>query len=225
MFMLVEDQYGVGDIIDVGEASGVVEAVGLRTTRLRDVNGTVWYVPNGQIARVGNKSQEWSRALLDVTVAYDADVREAEQAIKEVADEMWNDAEWRLRLLEEPEIWGVEKLGPSGIDIRVVIKTKPAEQFAVMRELRTRIKEALDVRTTSGMPMQWPVWVRDDGRRRPTVRDRSAPSPAEPRGFSRRGERRPLARRRARSRARRCVPPRRRRASRLERGELRVRSR
>jgi small conductance mechanosensitive channel len=71
IFMLVEDQYGVGDIIDVGEASGVVEAVGLRTTRLRDVNGTVWYVPNGQITRVGNKSQEWARAVLDVTVSYD----------------------------------------------------------------------------------------------------------------------------------------------------------
>ena len=86
IFMLVEDQYGVGDIVDVGEASGVVEAVGLRTTRLSDVNGTVWYVPNGQIARVANKSQDWSRALLDVTVSYNADVREAEATIKEVAD-------------------------------------------------------------------------------------------------------------------------------------------
>jgi moderate conductance mechanosensitive channel len=180
MFMLVEDQYGVGDIIDVGEASGVVEAVGLRTTRLRDVNGTVWYVPNGQIARVGNKSQEWSRALLDVTVAYDADVREAEQVIKDVADDMWNDAEWRKRLLEEPEIWGVEGLGPSGIDIRAVIKTKPAEQFAVMRELRTRIKEALDERHI-GMPMQGTVWVRDDGHHdqpaAPPVKDGSASPP------------------------------------------------
>jgi len=74
IFMLLEDQFGVGDVIDCGEASGVVEGVSLRTTRLRDVEGTVWHVPNGQIVRVGNKSQEWSRALLDVQVAYDTDV-------------------------------------------------------------------------------------------------------------------------------------------------------
>ncbi len=168
IFMLVEDQYGVGDIIDLGEASGVVEAVGLRTTRLRDVNGTVWYVPNGQITRVGNKSQEWARAVLDVTVSYDADVREAEATIKEVADEMWADETWRARLLEEPEIWGVENLGPNGIDIRVVIKTKPAEQFTVMRELRTRIKEALDSHAIA-IPAQAAVWVQR------AARDAAAP--------------------------------------------------
>ena len=74
IFILVEDQYGVGDIVDVGEASGTVEAVSLRTTRLRDVNGTVWHVPNGQIVRVGNKSQQWARALLDLAVAHGTDV-------------------------------------------------------------------------------------------------------------------------------------------------------
>jgi small conductance mechanosensitive channel len=126
------------------------------------VNGTVWYVPNGQITRVGNKSQEWARALLDVTVAYEADVRETEATIKEVADGMWQDDEWRSKLLDEPEIWGVENLGPSGIDIRVVIKTKPSEQFGVMRELRTRIKEALDSHAI-GIPTQGTVWVRDAG--------------------------------------------------------------
>jgi small conductance mechanosensitive channel len=162
VFMLVEDQYGVGDIVDVGEATGVVEAVGLRTTRLRDVNGTVWYVPNGQIARVGNKSQEWARALLDVTVTYDANVREAEATIKEVADDMWNEESWRSKLLEEPEIWGVENLGPTGIEIRVVIKTKPAEQFGVMRELRTRIKEALDAHSIV-MPSQGTMWLKSTG--------------------------------------------------------------
>jgi small conductance mechanosensitive channel len=158
IFMLVEDQYGVGDIVDVGEASGVVEAVGLRTTRLRGVDGTVWYVPNGQITRVANKSQDWARALLDVTVSYSADVHEAEEAIKEVADEMWNEEKWRSKLLEEPELWGVENLGPNGLDIRVVIKTKPAEQFAVMRELRTRIKDSLDAHSIV-MPSQTTVWV------------------------------------------------------------------
>ena len=178
MFMLVEDQYGVGDIIDVGLATGVVEGVGLRTTRLRDVNGTVWYVPNGQITRVGNKSQEWARALLDVTVAYEADVRETEATIKAVADEMWQDDDWRSKLLDEPEIWGVENLGPNGIDIRVVIKTKPSEQFGVMRELRTRIKEALDAHAI-GIPTQGTVWVRQAAatvcrRRRDAVESDSA---------------------------------------------------
>src|SRR5436190_1618864 len=102
MFMLMEDQYGVGDIIDAGEAKGTVEAVGLRTTRLRDVEGTVWYIPNGQINRVGNKSQEWARALLDVSVSYDTDLRRAEEVIKDVADSMWHDSDWSSRLLEEP---------------------------------------------------------------------------------------------------------------------------
>jgi len=118
----------------------------------------VWYVPNGQITRVANRSQDWSRAVLDVMVAYSADVREAEATIKEVADDVWNDQAWREKLLEEPEIWGVENLGPRGIEIRLVIKTKPAAQFAVMRELRTRIKEALDAHAIV-MPSQGTVWV------------------------------------------------------------------
>ena len=162
MFMLVEDQYGVGDIIDVGEASGVVEAVGLRTTKLRDVNGTVWYVPNGQIARVGNLSQQWARALIDVSVSYDTDLRRAESVIKQVADGMWHDPEWRNRLLEEPELWGVENLGSDGIDIRIVIKTKPSEQFQVMRELRTRLKETFDREGIQFPALRRIIWTRDD---------------------------------------------------------------
>jgi len=163
VFMLVEDQYGVGDVIDVGEAKGTVEAVGLRTTRLRDVEGTVWHVANGQITRVGNKSQEWARALLDVSVAYDTDVRRAEDVIKQVADSMWNDEEWSGRLLEEPEIFGVENLGASGVDIRVGIKTRPAEQFKVMRELRTRLKERFDVEHIDSSSPQRTMWISTDG--------------------------------------------------------------
>ncbi|MGQ0615886.1 MAG: mechanosensitive ion channel family protein [Acidimicrobiia bacterium] len=160
VFMLAEDQYGVGDIVDVGEAVGTVEGVSLRTTRIRDVNGTMWHVPNGQIVRVGNKSQEWARALLDVSVGYDTDLRHAERVIKRVADAMWHDPDWDHRLLEEPEVWGVENLGVDGVDIRLVIKTQPAEQFTVMRELRMRLKEAFDA---DGIEMPFPqrtVWVR-----------------------------------------------------------------
>src|SRR4051812_21796861 len=144
IFMLIEDQYGVGDVVDLGEAVGTVEAVNLRSTRLRAADGTVWHVPNGQIERVGNKSQQYSRALLDIEVAYESDLRLAEQIIKQTADELYADDDWKGELLEEPEVWGVERIGAGGVDIRLVIKTRPASQFKVMRELRIRVKEALD---------------------------------------------------------------------------------
>ncbi len=144
IFILVEDQYGVGDIVDVGDAAGTVEAVTLRATRLRDVNGTVWHVPNGQILRVGNKSQQWARALLDVPVAYGTDLGHAEAVIKEVADGVWKDPAWVGQVLEEPEVWGIEELGPERMTIRLVVKTLPARQFGVMRELRGRLSAAMD---------------------------------------------------------------------------------
>jgi small conductance mechanosensitive channel len=158
IFMLLEDQFGVGDVIDCGEASGVVEGVSLRTTRLRDVEGTVWHVPNGQIVRVGNKSQEWSRALLDVQVAYDTDVATAIRVIKEVADEVWHDPDLASSVLEEPEVWGVEVLGPDGITIRVVLKTRPADQWTVLRQLRRRLKVALDAAGVEVPHLQRMVW-------------------------------------------------------------------
>jgi small conductance mechanosensitive channel len=161
-FMLIEDQFGVGDVIDVGEATGTVEAFSLRATTVRDVEGTVWHVPNGEIQRVGNKSQQWARALLDVSVAYGSDVREAQRIIKAVADEVWHEVEWKDLLLEEPELWGVERLDPDGIAIRLVIKTQPAEQWKVMRELRVRIKEALDAAAIEIPFAQRTVWVRRD---------------------------------------------------------------
>jgi moderate conductance mechanosensitive channel len=161
-FMLIEDQYGVGDIIDAGEASGTVEAVSLRTTRLRDVNGTVWHIPNGNILRVGNMSQQWARALLDVSLAIDTDVEHAQEVIKRVADGVWNDPDWRSAILEEPEVWGVERLGPDAIVLRLVVKTKPSEQFPVMRELRRRLLEAF---AAEGVELPDPgrvVWVERD---------------------------------------------------------------
>ena len=158
-FMLIEDQYGVGDIVDAGEATGTVEAVSLRTTRLRDVNGTVWHIPNGNILRIGNMSQQWARALLDVSLATDTDVDHAQDVIKRVADSVWNDSDWHGEILEEPEVWGVERLGPDAIVIRLVVKTKPAEQFTVMRELRRRLLEAF---AAEGVELPDPgrvVWV------------------------------------------------------------------
>jgi len=139
IFMLVEDQYGVGDIIDAGVANGTVEAVTLRTTRLRDVNGTVWHIPNGTIVRVGNMSQQWARALLDVEVSPDTDLDLAQTTLKRVADELWHDPDWTSRILEAPEVWGIERWSPDGIVLRMVLKTRPAEQFKVLRELRRRL--------------------------------------------------------------------------------------
>ncbi|MEJ7582876.1 MAG: mechanosensitive ion channel family protein [Acidimicrobiales bacterium] len=142
VFMLLEDQYGVGDVVDVGEASGTVEAVSLRTTRIRDVNGTVWYVPNGEIRRVGNKSQQWARALLDIVVAHGTEVDEAERVLKTVADRVCAEGAIASEVLEEPEVWGVEAFGPEGITLRLVVKTRPGSQWTVMRALRIAIQSA-----------------------------------------------------------------------------------
>lgn len=159
LFILVEDQFGVGDIVDLDQqTSGTVEAVSLRTTRLRAVDGTVWHVPNGDIRRVGNKSQHWSRALLDVEVAYDTDIDHAKAVIQRVADGLWEE---RDDILEAPEVWGVEQLGANAITIRLVVKTRPADQYAVSRELRQRLKEAFDA---EGIEIPFPqqvVWQRE----------------------------------------------------------------
>lgn len=167
IFIIIEDQYGVGDLINVDEGgstsvTGHVESVSLRSTRLRAVDGTVWHVPNGTILRVGNMSQEWARALLDVSVGYNADIPLTEAVIKRVADGLWHDPDWSALVLEEPEVWGVEDLGADGVTIRLVVKTQPSVQFTVMRELRSRIKVALD---EAGVEIPFPqrtVWVRRD---------------------------------------------------------------
>ena len=141
VFILVEDQFGVGDWVDLGEVTGSVEAVTLRATRIRSVDGTVWHVPNGQIQRAGNMSQHWSRALLDIQIALDSDIDRARDAIKRVADEIWREDR---AIIEEPEVWGVQSLGPAGITIRLVAKTKPLEQWRITRVMRERIKAELD---------------------------------------------------------------------------------
>ncbi len=158
IFILVEDQFGVGDIVDVeGRADGVVEGVSLRTTRLRSVDGVVWHVPNGEIRLVGNMSQHWSRSLLDVEVAYETDIEMAKAVVKEVADQLWEEDP---AVLEEPEMWGVEQLGASGIVLRLVVKTTPKEQWRVSRLLREQIKHAFD---EEGIEIPFPqqtVWHR-----------------------------------------------------------------
>jgi small conductance mechanosensitive channel len=142
MFILIEDQFGVGDIVSLdGQTSGTVEAVSLRTTRLRSVDGTVWHVPNGEIRRVGNMSQHWARSVIDVEVAHATDLGRARDAMAAVAHEI---AEEDRDVLEEPEVWGVEQLLATGVVLRLVVKTRPAEQYRVSRLLRERIKERFD---------------------------------------------------------------------------------
>ena len=140
IFMIFEDQYGVGDVVDLGEASGTVEAVSLRVTRLRDVNGTVWYVRNGEILRVGNMSQNWARTVLDVRVGYTEDLGRVRRVLEEVARDLWEDDDFKGLIIEQPEVWGVESLGVDGIVVRVTLKTAPMEQWGVARAMRERVK-------------------------------------------------------------------------------------
>ena len=124
IFMLIEDQYGVGDVIDTGVATGTVEGVSLRTTRLRDAEGTVWHVPNGEIRRVGNKSQQWARVILDVAVAYDADLERATSVIRSAADAAAADPELGSAITDEPEVWGIEQVEADHVLIRLAVKTR-----------------------------------------------------------------------------------------------------
>ncbi|MFF0247926.1 mechanosensitive ion channel family protein [Streptosporangium sandarakinum] len=145
MFMLLEDQYGVGDVIDAGAAVGTVEAVTLRITRLRDNDGRVWYIRNGTIVRVGNESQGWARAVVDVPVAYASDIPAVRELLQQVVDDMWKDPAYRdAVLVEEPQVWGIEQISDTAIVFRISAKTIPSRQSEIARELRLRVKSALD---------------------------------------------------------------------------------
>lgn len=162
VFMLLEDQYGVGDIVDLGEATGTVEDVQLRVTKLRAVDGVVWWVRNGEVVRVGNMSQNWSRAVIDVGVGYDSDVAAVRGVLDDVARALHADPEWSDKLLETPEVWGVEMLGADSVVVRVVLKTLPGQQWGVARELRERIHGRLK---QEGIEIPFPqrtVWVRNE---------------------------------------------------------------
>jgi moderate conductance mechanosensitive channel len=145
VFMMLEDQYGVGDVVDVGEASGTVEAVGLRITTMRDVSGTVWYVRNGEILRVGNSSQGFAVAVVDVPIGYGADVEQATGIIDRVATEVSDNEPMSNDVLEPPEVLGVERVSASeGIMLRLTVKVRPGRQWAVQRALRARIMAAFE---------------------------------------------------------------------------------
>lgn len=144
MFMIMEDQYGVGDVVDVKEATGTVEAVGLRTIRLRDAHGTVWYMRNGEIIRVGNKSQQFATVLLDIPIDPHADLDAASEAMLSQARAVYDDPDWQPLFLGEPELVGVEELTREQAVIRLTARVRPLEQWKVAREMRHRIWARFD---------------------------------------------------------------------------------
>ncbi|MGI9644476.1 MAG: mechanosensitive ion channel family protein [Ilumatobacteraceae bacterium] len=160
LFVLIEDQYGLGDVIDLGEAIGTVEEITLRTTVLRGLDGTVWHVPNGEVQRVGNLSMLWSVALVDVDVAYDSDLERARTQMMDTAVEVCSSPLWADHVIDEPEVLGVEALGADGITMRLVVRTRPGEQWALQRTLREAFKAAFD---DAGIEIPFPqrtVWMR-----------------------------------------------------------------
>lgn len=153
VFMILEDQYGVGDVIDTGEAIGTVEEVSLRVTRLRDANGVTWYIRNGEIIRIGNLSQHRATAIIDVPVAYDEDVAHVTAVISEAAAAMAADTTWEGRLLDTPKVAGIESIVGQTMTLRVLAEASPGDKVDIQRELRQRIKSALDTAGVKAPPV------------------------------------------------------------------------
>jgi small conductance mechanosensitive channel len=144
LFMVSEDQFGVGDVVDLGPATGVVESVGIRITQIRDVNGTLWSVRNGEILRVGNLSQGWARVIIDLSVPYDADLDRVQNRMLDTATALRDEAKWKRLILERPETWGIESVAADAVVIRLVVTVRSGAKDEVARELRERLKRALD---------------------------------------------------------------------------------
>ncbi len=161
IFVITEDQYGVGDIIDVAFTTGVVEEVGFRTTLIRDFKGVLWTVPNGEIQRVGNYSQVWSRFVFDIGVSYDTDIDHASTVLKETLDLIWKEGRPEATITEPPEVLGVEELSSSSVVIRAQITTEPSEQFKTARIVRAAVKKAFDAEGIEIPFDQQVVWLQD----------------------------------------------------------------
>jgi small conductance mechanosensitive channel len=143
LFMLLEDQYGVGDTVDLGEATGVVESVGLRITTVRDSRGVLWYIRNGEIVRVGNKSQGWAMVVIDIPIGF-VGSEEAIGVLKQAAQAVAEHPEHQTEFIEPPDVVGVEQLTVDGATIRTIAKTTADSQAVVQRELRRALTESLE---------------------------------------------------------------------------------
>ena len=155
--MLFEDQFGVGDVVDLEKASGTVEAVGLRVTRLRDATGMIWYVRNGEVLRVGNKSQGWSQIMLDVQIAYDQDIDHAREVVDAVVAEVAADPEFAAKIVDIPAVVGIEQVTGSAVTLRILGTCMTNENFAIQREIRQRLKGAFDAEGVR-LPAPVPAW-------------------------------------------------------------------
>ena len=144
IFIIVEDQYGVGDMVDVGTVMGTVEEVALRYTRLRDPSGVVWYVRNGEILRVANRSQGWTLAIVDIPIAYNENIDRVREIVEAVAVDMDEDPNYDDLLLGRPSFAGVESVSGEAVVIRITAKAAPEKQISVARTIRERMKLAFD---------------------------------------------------------------------------------
>jgi len=143
-FILLENQLGVGDVVEINGVSGAVERMTLRVVMLRDVQGTLHIVPNGSINLVSNSTRGWARAVVDMAVAYKENVDSVIHVMRDVAAALWEDPAWKGQLLEKPAVWGIEQLADSAVNLRIVAATQPGKQWDVARELRRRLKNRFD---------------------------------------------------------------------------------
>ena len=163
-FILLEQWYQVNDIITVGDTSGTVEKFNLRTTAIRDMEGTLHFIPNGEIAKLSNRTHTWSRAVVNVSVHYNEDIDRVVEVLEEVFDELMADKKYRRSILEKPAILGdggVSELGDSAVIFTVICRVKPAEQWTIGRQLRKRIKNKFDL---AGIEIPYPctnVYIRN----------------------------------------------------------------
>ncbi|MGA8113042.1 MAG: mechanosensitive ion channel family protein, partial [Actinocatenispora sp.] len=144
MFMLLEDQYGVGDTIDLGEAIGTVEAVGLRITTVRDVNGVLWYIRNGEVIRVGNHSQSWAMAVIDIPLPFGTSMDAATETLTRAGEQLGEDPDWAEDFLEPPTVVGLQQFSREGMAVRMQAKTVAGAQWRVGREMRRRVAIELE---------------------------------------------------------------------------------
>jgi small-conductance mechanosensitive channel len=153
LLIIMEDWFRVGEVVSVAGEAGVVEAMGLRRTVLRDLNGTMHVVPNGKIEIASNMARDWARIHLDVSVAYKENLDDVIRVINDVCQQFKDDAEWGVDLLSVPRVERVDGLGDHGIDIKILGDTKPMRQWALTGELRKRLKERFDL---EGIEIPWP---------------------------------------------------------------------
>jgi moderate conductance mechanosensitive channel len=178
IFILLEDQYGVGDVIDVETITGTVEAVSLRITRVRDVNGIVWHIRNGTIEQAGNETHGWARAVVDFPVPYGTSVAAARGALERAAVDMSREPRWQGAILERPEVWGIETVSPDTLLVRVTARTAPLAKPEVTRELRERLKNALDAEQAAAGALASAAVPRQPGAAEPPAAGPASTGPA-----------------------------------------------